>query len=101
MKIRIPQYAKDEARNSLALRKDLSKSKKFGLNKKQAKKNNIRSGIDQAKKLINNKFLTKKEAMAYYRFYSRFKNCRTKKCKGAIGLWGGRRFGRMLVDVFK
>lgn len=101
MKIRIPQYAKDEARNSLALRKDLSKTNKFGINKRQATKLKIRSGVEQAKKLIANKFLSKTEAMAYYRFYSRFKNCRTKKCEGAIALWGGRRFGRMLVDVFK
>ena len=99
IKIRIPLYAKQEAKDALAKRKLLSKDEKFGLNKKQAKLSNVRSGVEQAKRLVNNKFLTKKEAFAYYRFYQRFKGCKTSKCEGAIKLCGGRRFGKMLSNV--
>lgn len=100
-KIKIPLYAKQEARNSLALRKSLSKSKKFGLGIRTAKKLQIRSGIEQAEKLIRRKYLTSDEALSYYRFYARFKNCKTPKCEGAISLWGGRKFGKYLESILK
>ena len=99
MKIRIPIYAKQEARDGLATRKLLSKTKKFGLNKTQAKISGVRSGVEQAKKLIRRKLLTKQEALAYYRFYQRFKACKKSKCEGALKLWGGRRFGKMLSNA--
>lgn len=99
-KIRIPKYAKQEAKNSLALRKSLSKSQKFGIGKATATKLNIRSGVEQAQKLIRRTYLTSEEALAYYRFYLRFRKCTTPKCEGAISLWGGRRFGQMLEKIF-
>lgn len=99
MRIRIPLYAKQEARDALRTRKVLSKTKKFGLNKKQAKLAGVRSGVEQAQKLLRRTFLTKSEAFAYYRFYQRFKSCKTLKCEGAIKLWGGRRFGLYLTKL--
>lgn len=100
-RIKIPKYAKQEAKAALKLRDSLIKSKKFGLDKSQANKEGVKSGVEQAQKLIRRSSLTSKEALDYYRFYNRFKNCRTPKCEGAISLWGGRRFGKMLDNIFR
>jgi hypothetical protein len=98
-RILIPTHAKNNAKKALKIRKRLSKSKKFGLSRKKAKKLGVISGLNQAKYLINNKYLTMNKAMQYYRFYQRFKNCRTKKCENALNLWGGRKF--LKTKVFK
>ena len=99
IKLKIPKYAKEAARKALEKRKNISKSKRFGLSQSSAKKLKIRSGVSQAKLLIKKRYLNYSQAMPYYKFYQRFKSCRTTKCEGALDLWGGRRFGKM-VSLF-
>lgn len=99
-KIRVPNLAKEEAKNALRYNLSVSQSKKVGLSKAEASKIGINSGIERAKQLINNKFISNEDAKAVARFYQRFKNCKTKRCEMAISLWGGRKFGRDMVNRF-
>jgi len=94
--IKVPAYAKKDARKALSLRDSLPKSKKFGINKKEAKSLGIASGVERAHQLSKNKYIPIEDAKKVAKFYNRFKNCRTPKCEGAIDLWGGRKFGRNL-----
>ena len=96
----IPTYAKKKAKKALLLRKKLTKTKKFGLSIKQAQNLGIKSGIQQAMFLIKKRTLSYGQTMPYYRFYQRFKNCRTKKCEMAMDLWGGRKFLKTRVFSF-
>lgn len=96
MKIKIPSYAKQSAREGLEERKD----NKAGLTKSQANKLGINSGVERAKQLLGNKTISKKDAVRIGAFYDRFKNCRTPRCETAIKLWGGRKFGRDLSKKF-
>jgi hypothetical protein len=93
----VESYAKRAARKGLVLRKKID----FGLNPAQAKKLGIRSGVTTAKTLIQSSFISDRLARAIGRFYSRFRNCTTKRCEGALLLWGGRRFGREMAAKFK
>lgn len=90
-KLLIPIYAKKAAKRALSIRKQ---------SKTQTKKASIISGANQAKFIISNKYLTKAKARQFYKFYQRFKNCRTKKCDMAMALWGGRKFLKTKVFRF-
>lgn len=94
--IKIPAHAKSAAKQGLDERRRLAPSKRFGIDKEQARRLGINSGVERAKQIIRNKNLPLNDAKRVAAFYNRFKNCRTKKCEGAIKLWGGRRFGRSL-----
>jgi hypothetical protein len=72
-----------------------------GLSKSEAKKLGITSGIDRAKQLINNKFITINDAKAIVRFYDRFKGTKTQRVEQAINLWGGRQFAQELKQMLK
>lgn len=98
--IKIPIYAKKEAERWLKIRESLPKSKQFGLNKSKAKKLGINSGVERAKQLIREDYLSVNDAKRVGAFYDRFKNCSTFKCEGAIGIWGGRNFGKKLARRF-
>ena len=100
-KIRVPLLAKEEAKNALQFNKQVSKSKRVGLTKEEASKLGINSGIERAKQLIRNKYISINDAKRIAAFYNRFKNCRTTRCEVAISLWGGRKFGRDLSNKFK
>lgn len=100
-RIKIPIYAKVEARKGLQKRKEVPKSKKFGLDVTEAKQLGINSGVARARKIINSNFVTLKDAKSIKNFYNRFKNCKTFKCEGAIQLWGGRKFGQYLTKLIK
>ena len=100
MEIKIPNYAKEEAKKSLKLRDSLPKSKKFGIDKTEASRLKIASGVERAKQIMNNKRISVEDAKKVARFYSRFKNCKTDKCKGAVGLWGGEKWGNKLYEEF-
>jgi len=95
-RIKIPQYAKEEAKEGLKERKD----NKAGLTKKQAKSKGIASGVERAKQIMENKYLNEEDAKRVARFYSRFKNCKTSRCETAIKLWGGRKFGKKLNKLY-
>ena len=99
MDIAIPKYAKIKAINALKKRESLPKYKKFGLDKRQASKLNINSGVERAKQIIEEDYLDKEDAKRVAAFYNRFKNCNTEKCEGAIDLWGGRKFGKKLSEM--
>lgn len=99
-KLIIPTYAKKSAKRALILRKKLSKSKKSSLSPSAAKRLGIISGVNQARFIIKNKSMNKRKAKQFYRFYQRFKNCRTKKCEQALNLWGGRKFLKTKVFRF-
>jgi len=95
-RIKIPFYAKISASKGLKE----SKINNAGLTKKQADKLGIQSGRERAKQIIKNKYLYEKDLKSIARFYLRFRNCKTKKCETAIKLWGGRRFGRLLKNIY-
>ena len=95
-RLRIPLYAKTSARKGLEERK----RNKAGLTPKQAKKLGVYSGVARANQIINNKFLDEKDLRSIARFYSRFKNCKTKRCNTVISLWGGKRFGKLLYNIY-
>jgi len=96
----IPDYAKHAARKALILRKKLPKSRRFGLSPSQAQSLGIISGVNQAKFILNNRAMPLHKAREFNRFYQRFKNCRTRKCEGAMNLWGGRKFLKFRVMKF-
>jgi len=96
-KLLIPQYAKDKAEEALVLRKQLPESRKFGIDKQEADKLGINSGVERAKQIARNTHLSDSDTRRVAAFYQRFKNCTTPKCEGAIDLWGGRRFGQLAV----
>jgi len=101
MRIKIPKYAKNLARQALKQRSKLSSSKKFGLDKKQASRLNINSGVERAKQIISSKYIKGEDAKAVARFI-RFKNARTLKEVGALNLWGGKRFiTKVYNEVYK
>jgi len=95
-KIRIPQYAKQSAKQGLFERK----SNGAGLSIKQAQSLGIFSGVQRARQLIKNKFLKEKDAKAVARFYNRFRNKKTPRVETALKLWGGRRFGKLMNDIY-
>jgi len=95
-RIKIPQYAKSQAKQGLKERKTNS----AGLTKIEAKVKGISSGVERAKQLIRNKYLNENDAKAVARFYSRFKNCKTSRCETAIKLWGGRTFGKLINKIY-
>jgi hypothetical protein len=99
--LRIPVYAKLEAKKAIVLRQSLPESKRFGLSREEANNLGIFSGVDRAYQIINHEFMDFDDVKAVARFYQRFKNCHTPKCDGAISLWGGRRFGQLCVDFIK
>lgn len=101
MNIKIPEYAKQDAKNSLELRDKLPNYKKFGLTKEEARIIGVNSGVERAKQIIRSHYLSEDDARKVAAFYARFKNCKTDKCEGAIDLWGGRRFGNKLYNKFK
>lgn len=101
MKINIPEYAKQEAKKGLELRKSLPRSKQYGLTEEEAEVLGIKSGVERAKQIIKNNYLTKDDAKRIVAFYSRFKKCDTPKCKGSIKLWGGRKFGKKLTKKLR
>lgn len=100
-RLNVTKKAKKKAARALKLRKSLPKSKKFGLDKQQAKKLGINSGVERAKQIVRSKSLLLDDAKAVSRFYNRFRNCRTKNCEGAIDLWGGRDFGKKATVFVK
>lgn len=96
MRYYIPLYARKEARKGLKIRAKRSKSKKAGLSRAEAKKLGIASGVARAYQLSINKSISEKDAKKVARFYSRFKNKRSKKANEALMLWGGRKYGKAL-----
>jgi len=96
MRYYIPLYAKKAARKGLKIRAKRSKSKKAGLSITEAKKLGIASGVARAYQLSINKSISEKDAKKVARFYSRFKNKRSKKANEALMLWGGRKYGKAL-----
>jgi len=95
MRLRIPGFAKRAAENALSNRENLPKSQRFGMSKLEAKAEGITSGVSRAEQLVSSKAVSLEDACSIGSFYTRFKNCKTTKCEGAIDLWGGRRFGQM------
>jgi hypothetical protein len=95
-RLKVPKYAKEEARKGLQERKE----NKAGLTPKEAKKLGVFSGVARAKQIISNKYLDENDLKGIARFYSRFKNCKTPRCETALRLWGGRRFGKLLNSIY-
>jgi len=95
-RLRVPVYAKLEAKKGLQERKRNS----AGLTLKQAKKFKVFSGVERAKQIIRNKYLDESDLKSIARFYLRFRNCKTPRCETALKLWGGRRFGKLLAKIY-
>lgn len=92
--IKIPSFAKRAARRALSLRESLPKSEQFGLSPREARAEGVTSGVSQAKKLLRKDTLTLSEAKQYKAFIDRFEGrySSSAKVRGAVNLWGGRRF---------
>ena len=95
-RIKIPQYAKAEAKEGLNLRKKFG----GGLTKQEADMMGISSGVERAKQIGNNKFLSEEDAKSVARFYIRFKNRTSIRSKVAVKLWGGAKFGKLLNKIY-
>lgn len=95
-KVKIPKYAKSQARKGLQERK----RNRAGLEKKEADKLGIASGVERAKQIINSKYIKEQDAKRIARFYNRFKNKTSSKSETALKLWGGRRFGQLLNKIY-
>ena len=95
-KIKVPFYAKIAAKQGLKERK----VNKAGLNKEQAQKLGIFSGVERAKQILRNKYLFEKDLKQIASFYLRFRNQKSKRAQTAIKLWGGRRFGALLAKIY-
>ena len=100
MNLRIPSYAKNKAREGLDERRSLPQSRRFGIDKSEANRLGIASGVERARQIIRNKTLPESDGKKVARFYSRFKNCDTTKCEGSLKLWGGRRFGKEAYNKY-
>lgn len=96
-KIKIPQYAKENAKRGLFLNSQLPKSRKAGLTVREARNYGINSGRKRARQLIKARFISLKDAKSIRNFLTRFQNCKTEKCEIAILLWGGREFRPYLI----
>jgi len=95
-RLKIPQYAKAEAKKGLLERRE----NKAGLTPREAKKLGVYSGVAMANKISSNIYLEEDDLKRMGRFYIRFKGCKTKKCETALKLWGGRRFGKLLASIY-
>ena len=91
-RLNITKEAKKKAKESLELRNRLPKYKRFGLDKKEAKRLKINSGVERAKQLINSKSISYKDAVAVAKFSRWLKRPRTQRVQGSIDLWGGEDF---------
>lgn len=101
-RLKVPLYAKEKAMKALERRALLPPSKRFGFNKRQARVAGVQSGVARAEQLIRDDSIGLSDAKSMALFYSRFKNCLTVRCEGAIDLWGGRRFlKKVLIFVNK
>lgn len=99
--IRVPQYAKDNARRGLDQRSSASKGGKFGLSPGEAKSKGISSGVSRARQLIREDRIRESTARDIKSFLSRFhgmasRDGYTDKILGSICLWGGNRDKRFL-----
>jgi len=99
--IKVPKYAKKNAKKGLDNRKNASKSEKFGLSPSEAKTKGISSGVSRARQLIREDKIRESTAKDIKSFLSRFhgmasNNGYTDKILGSIQLWGGNRNKRFL-----
>lgn len=101
IRLKVPKHAKISAKKGLKLRSSLPKSKRFGIDKNQAKKLGIASGVERAKQLIRSKSISYTDANKVCNFGNRFKNCKTSKCEGAHLIWGGRKFEKKACKFIK
>jgi len=99
-KIKIPKYVKAVVKEALEKRQNQPKSKQAGLTKSEAQKLGIQSGVERAKQLLRNDYITEKDIKSMIAFYDRFKNRSTPKIEEAIRLWGGRSFLRFLKKIY-
>jgi len=90
--LKVTKKAKERARKALALRKKLPKYKRFGLDRNQARKLKINSGVERAKQLISSDSISYKDAIAVAKFSRWLKRPKTQRVKGSIDLWGGEEF---------
>lgn len=101
MRLPIPDYAKENARKALELRNSLPESKKFGLDKKEARELNIASGVERAQQIIREESLSRKDAERVCAF-KRFDTPNpSQRRKGALNLWGGSKFIRKACDFLR
>jgi len=99
--IKVPKYAKENARKGLNMRSSASKSEKFGLSPGEAKSKGVSSGVSRARQLIREERIRESTAKDIKNFLSRFhgmaaRDGYTDKILGSIRLWGGNRNKRFL-----
>jgi hypothetical protein len=92
-----PKAAQRIAAHALVIRASLPKSRQGGIDKAEAARQGIRSGVEQAKSIAAGRVM---DAMPIYRFFSRFatmvararaegKTAETSRAILAWDLWGG------------
>jgi hypothetical protein len=90
-KLKVTNEAKQKARAALQLRESLPKSKRFGLDKTQAREAGVASGVERAKQISRSKYIPYNDAVRIARF-KRFVPAETPREQGAVDLWGGDNF---------
>lgn len=90
MRLKIPAYAKQAAAEGLRARELFPK--KPGLDREQAAKLGIISGVERAKQIVRDEYLEDHDLQSMRRFYARFRNFHSPRAEVAILLWGGRAF---------
>lgn len=95
-RIKIPYYAKVSAKKGLSNRKNNI----VHFTSKESRDLGIYSGEAIAKKLTTNKYIDEKDLRKIAKFYKKYKNERNKKTEEALLLWGGRRFCKLMYDIY-
>jgi len=100
-RLKVPKYAKEAAKRALEFNKKVPKSQKVGLTKSEAKRKGINSGVERAKKLINNDSISMGDARAVCNFKRFLGMKQTVRVEAVIDLWGGKRFIKDACDFVK
>jgi len=93
MKVRVPEYAKENARRGLRERKQYSESDRPVLSREEAREKGIHSGVTTAQTLIRSNKISDDMAQRIYSYLSR-NQADGERSLVARRVWGGDKSGR-------
>lgn len=92
MRLPVTKEAKVKALRALKLRESLPDYKKFGLDKEQAAKEGVASGVERAKQLVRSESIPMEDARKVCSFKRFLNRPKTQRVQGVIDLWGGENY---------